>query len=452
MDPLQIPQDKLRLFQRTMWHRPDLAARVQYLKLPYMTRETYKSDLARTVAALPNLRYVDLPDSFFSADPSTQILRDELQANCKELRKMSYFAGAESAFEVLAQRQAVWMGLEDLDLKGLDIEVGVLRTVLASMPALRHLTLHELTRQDDTTFQPAPNIAPFPALEKLRLERMAGITAQGLAEYTSRPEVREALTHLTVSSTGITVQSLHLILDAASKLEYFSISETVTRSLPLQEAPVLHCPSLKTLVFEVVSPDATTSHTASVRPADSYYAHLSSSLHANGLPSLRKLYVRKSNFVDCLLTQSHLPSSAGHGKSGFNQALEIYAKGAEDPDWISTSLGTSNSLPNGLSPAPTGPGRSSFSGRPISAAVATRDDDIQWSGGARMSVMMGNGRGGFLAVPNAEVHGRRSSSSGLEDELPLRPNSQVKRPQSTELWPTLPAPEQSRRSRGDLWR
>ena len=72
------------------------------LKLPYMTRETVKGDLARTVAALSNLRYVDLPDGFFTGDPSCLPLRQELQARCPDIRKMSYHSGLEDALELLA--------------------------------------------------------------------------------------------------------------------------------------------------------------------------------------------------------------------------------------------------------------------------------------------------------------------------------------------------------------
>ena len=441
VDPSQVPQERLRLFQRTIWHRPDLAARVDYFKLPYMTRETYIADLARTVAALPNLKYADLPDGFYTADPSTQILRDELQANCHELRKMAYNAGSEQAFEALAH-QGMWMSLEVLELKELDIDVGLLRIVLATLPALQELKLHELFRQDDTALQQTQNLPPFPALRKLRIENMPGITADGLEAYVSRPEVQEVLTSLWLTGTGVGVPTLHMVLGAASNLRYFSITDTVSRSFPLQRPPPINCPSLKTLNFEITFPDTLSSHPGSIRPSDSHYAYLSNSLHANGLPSLNKLYVRDPNFAETLLLQPPGPLYAGGSRPGFNQALEVYSKGPDDLDWVSTAL-TPESPPLGPSFAPGRQSRSSFSGRPVSAINATRGGGPQWGGGARMSVMMSNGQGGFLAVPNSAAP--NGQGFGASQELPLRPSS-------SGGWPQVHVRHDSSKSKGDLWR
>lgn len=408
-----------------------------------MTRETYIADLARTVAALPNLKYVDLPDGFFNADPSTQILRDELQANCHELRKMAYSAGSEQAFEMLA-RQGLWMSLEVLELVELDIDVGLLRIVLASLPCLQELRLRELFRQDDTAFRETQNLPPFPPLHRLRIEKMPGITSEGLREYLSRSQVREVLTSLWLTGTGVTVPTLYLVLGSAHNLHYFSITETVSRSFPLQQPPSLSCPLLRTLNFEIMSPEASsTSHVGSTRLTDSYYAYLSSSIHANRLPSLQKLYVRDPNFAETLLLQPPGPAFSGGPKPGFSQALEIYSKGLDDLDWISTAVGHED-LSSDPFPASGRQPHSNFSGRPVSAINATRGEGPQWGGGARMSVMMGNGQGGFLAVPSSAGFGSGFSSDATK-ELPLRPSS-------SGGWPQGHIRQGSGRSKGDLWR
>ncbi|KAI9667169.1 MAG: hypothetical protein M1831_001346 [Alyxoria varia] len=454
IDPSSIPVGRLKSLERTVWARPDLAARIMYFKLPYMTREAHKAELARTVSALPNLRYVDLPDGFYSADPSTQILRDELQTSCQEIKKMSYVSGAEQAFESLAQ-QNLWMGLETLELNGLDLDLGVLRMALASLPVLHELKMCDLFHQDDTAFQQTQNLPPFPPLQKLQLLKMPNVTHEGLIAYIQRPEVAEVLTSLSLHGSGVTVPNLSAVLVGASQLKHFSIMETVTKSFPLESPPALTSRSLKTLSFEITSPDTGShSHMSSKKMTDGYYGYLSASLHANALPCLRKLFVRESRFAEMLLAMPPVPhtrGASGPPHIGFNQELEIYAKGPEDLDWVFTPFAKDELPPpstqRGL------PARSSFSGRPISAAVATQgqSEAPQWGGGARMSVMMGNGQGGFLAVPGAVP------SAGGSLDLPHRPGSSGGMPSATSSaaaggWKKGHVPRGKNKSANDLWR
>ena len=451
-----------------------------------MTRETHKADLARTISALPNLRYVDLPDGFYSADPTTSILRDELQATCWDLRKMKYAAGAEQVFEAHAH-QRLWSSLEIVELEELAVDLTVLRYVLASLPALNELTLRALPRLDDTAFRPTPNLPDFPPLQTLRIESCPDITSVGLSEYLTRPEVAEVLSSISLTRTGVTVPTLYTVFANATHLLHFSITEDVSRNFPLDPIPPLSSHSLKTLNFEVTSSTADgASRPGLTSPADSYYAYLSSSLHANSLPSLRKLYVRHSHFPDLLLSTSQAkgprvsvaapprnepgpPSSFSRpsgGRAVFNQPLEIYAKGIDDLEWAFTSLSVADGAhvnqtmggqsqhgrqPSGvdnLAPpsAPFGGGGGggrpgSSHGRPVSAFYASQSKlGPQWGGEARKSVMMGNGQGGFLAAPP-----NQQAAMSQEEDFPVpkpafaegmgRPGSSHGRPGSSGGFP-----------------
>ncbi|KAB8360568.1 hypothetical protein FH972_024308 [Carpinus fangiana] len=497
IDPAQIPAWRLRQFQATVWKNSNLASRVEFFKLPYMTRETNKADLARTVTALPNLRHVDLPDGFFSADPSTQILRDELASSCLELRRMSYYSGAEQVFESLAHYR-LWMNLEVLDLKQLDIDLTVLRVVLASLPVLQELKLREMPKLDDAAFQSSRTLPDFPALLTLRIEDCAGITASGLSAYLSRPDVREVLTNLALTRTGVTVPTLHRFISLATNLLHLSVSEVVIKTFPLEPTPPISSHCLKTLNFEVTSNDSPAAGVgAMTRPSDSYYSYLAQCLHANALPTLGRLFVRDSNFPELLMypppNTAFAPQESG---GGFNQMLEVFTKGNEDLDWVYTPFAPQ---PADMEPEPeamlqpfTPPyarqsqvymggghrrGQSSVSSiaRPVSAYGASKQGagfGPSWGvGEARKSVMMGNGQGGFLAVPQelsppsmpaalSELSlapnspNRPGSSGGTPGSSGGRPGSSSGRRGSSGGWRPghFKTDSASRKSKGDLWR
>ncbi|KAF2163448.1 hypothetical protein M409DRAFT_26061 [Zasmidium cellare ATCC 36951] len=424
VEPVEIPNIRLQLLCRTVREQRNLAAQTLFLKIPYMTRETAKGDLARTVSALPNLRYVDLPDGFYSGDPSCLALRQELQARCPDIRKMTYRSGSEDALELLAHRH--WQAIQILDLVNLSVEPATLRIVLASLPTLHQLTLSDMTWIDDTIFQPATgNIPDFPPLQLLKLKDTPNVTAQGLNIWLQSPHVREMLFSLTLEYTGVTVQDLHTVLWEASNIQHLAIVETVSKSLTLtaQQIPALSSISLKTLHFEISSSDDV--HGLQ-KPAESYYSYLASSLHQNALPGLSTLYVRDQTFPELLLMPpitapfangsdraslkskpSNISAQSGSLRGapvngrGFSQTLEVFSKGIDELEWVFTSI----------APAAGGPGnRNSMmtGGRPLSAYSASRGLGPQWAQGgfggeARKSVIVGNGFGGFLAVPQEEV-------------------------------------------------
>lgn len=431
----EIPIIRLGLFARTVRENAALASQVLFLKVPYMTRETAKGELARTVAALPNLQHVDLPDGFFTDDASCVPLRQELQSNCPDIRKMMYRSGSEDALELLVHRH--WQSIEILELSNLAIEPATLRIVLGSLPALHDLTLVGLEWMDDTIFHIAPGgtLPEFPALQSLTLENCPSVSAAGLAAYLESPYAREILFSLTLRHTGVAVQDLHTFLFEASSLHHLAIIETVSKSITLQaqELPPLTSISVKTLNFEI---DSSEDVHGLQKPAESYYAYLASSLHANALPALTTIYVRDQAFPDLLLLPPLPPVPAGSGSSGspnrasivnghtsvrgvfgpamtanstFNQTLEVFSKGIDELEWVMTSI---------TPPAQTRDRRgSAVGGRPLSAISASKGLGPQWAQGgfggeARKSVMVGNGFGGFLAVPQEEVPRPRTSDGG----------------------------------------
>lgn len=411
-----VPAIRLNLFCRTVRESPVLASRVLLLKLPYMTRETCKGDLARTVSALPNLRYVDLPDGAFTGDPACHPLVHELQARCPDIRKMSYRSGAEASFELLAHRN--WQALEVLELNAIAVEPSTLRIVLASLPTLHELIVSDVPWLDDSIFQSSPLIPEFPPLQCLSLENTPRLTCQGLITYLSKPQNRAILSSLSLNNTGIDIHDFHSVLWEAASLSFLSIVETVSKSLALElsEMPPLTSITLKTLHFEIS--DSEDAHGLQ-KPAASYYSYLAQSLIGNALPALTQLYVRDPDFAELLLLPPPPAFTDGSVRSsvvsiapprGLHQPLEVFAKGLDELEWVFTAIRP-----------PTAPGRGSVAsaGRPISSYEASRGLGPQWAqggfgGDARKSVIVGNGFGGFLAVPQEETP-RPMSASGNDD-------------------------------------
>ncbi|KAF2725228.1 hypothetical protein K431DRAFT_343210 [Polychaeton citri CBS 116435] len=456
VEPGEVPNIRLSLLSRTVRDNPRLGGQVMFIKLPYMTRETAKGDLARAVSAMPNVRYIDLPEGFYSADSSCLPLRQEVQARCPALRKMTYRAGAED--DLAIHLHGYWNAVEVLELNGLAVEQQLVRMVVANLPQLRELTLTDMDMMDDSLFESFPGRLPdFPALERLTLDNTSQISAEGLKQWLQAPTVREKLSSLTLSNTGVYVSGLHSLLWGATGLTHLSISETVTKSLALaqhsQDIPPLASISLRVLHFEIDSSEDV--HTLQ-KPAESYYAYLCSSLHQNSLPALETLYVRDTNFPELLLTpplpgQPLAPGGGGDrlslkptlsksstgsfaanptlslyglppgkngapGTSAFKQPLEIFSKGIDELEWVFTSIApnNANNYASANSPLPAPPSMRAIGGRPLSAYSASRGLGPQWAHGgfggeARQSVVVGNGFGGFLAVPSEEVPRPRTS-------------------------------------------
>lgn len=387
------------LFSRTVRDDDFLAAQVQYFKMSYMTRESSKSDLARTVSVLPNLRYVDLPDGFYSDDPSSNTLKLELQARCLDIRSMKYQAGAERSFAKLAQSR-YWRGLETLELSRLHVEPAVLVQVLSSFYTLRHVKLSNLPLLDDNIFKIIPSTPLFPPLASLFLEEAPNISVDGLVAYISRPDTHEIFTTLRLSNTAISPTSLHKILAVSPHLKSLHITESIIRALPHSPLPLLASRSLKTLHFELSSP-APSSHNLQ-NPSESHYTYLSTSIMSGALPALTDLYALSPSLPSLLLPLPSAPfANTNNNKSsypGIVRPLYLFTKSILELEWNLT-----------LITPPTAKDRrgSVTATRPVS--LYNTGQLGSWGHRGRDSVMVGNGFGGFLEVPSEAV---RPGSSG----------------------------------------
>ncbi|KAL9614473.1 MAG: hypothetical protein Q9167_001076 [Letrouitia subvulpina] len=419
-EPVDAPKQRIEQLSRTVRDNQSLAIQVEFLKMPYMTRETCIADLARTVSVLPNLRYVDLPDGIYSDDRSCSTLKQELEARCSDLRKMKYLHGAEKSFTMLSQSRP-WQNLEILELARLEIEPSTLVSVLASFPVLLELKLEDLPLIDDNIFKFTPNATPFPPITKLCLQNTPRLTAAGLEAYLLRPDAREVLSSLTLSNTGVLPSELHRILATAPYLITLHMNQNVSRAIPSSPSiPPLASRSLRTFYFEIESPSSTSSYDIQP-PSESYYHYLSTSLlSGNNFPSLSTLYALSSSLPTLLLPPPMAPFAAANslrsgsgsgsgsgntgsgGASGLRQPLTLYTKSIPEHDWNITII----------SPPSAGNRRGSATAtRPVSFYNGSTQLGPQWGDKARDSVIVGNGFGGFLAVPADDGRPGSSSSS-----------------------------------------
>jgi hypothetical protein len=478
---------------------------VEYFKLPYMLREACQADIARTIAVLPNLLYVDLPEGFFQDDKSYITLRMEVEARCLNLRKMTYMHGSERSLERVASGQ-VFRNLEVLDLKNIQMDGTIILHALGALGGLRALKISGSTAVNDDMIAHDNEMLPaFPALEELILDKVPGISSQGLRKYLTRGDASRALKVLNLAETGVKPWNLQDVLAVAPMLKRLTISYEASTSLPLAagtpQVPPLASTSLEILHYEVTSAPSASPY-SNILP--SFYNYLSGSLLMGGLPNLRALYVRDANFPSTLLglppplpryaggdahrrtgssSSSHtssafsrnglgspgFPGPFQNGNASYNPFQEPpkkpFAGGAYNPRFSSNNPFASLAGPNGPSGllqtlevftkgddelnwgmVKVDPAQSSTpveaAARP-SSSYGLDNSDSGWNSraGARRSVFMGDGTGGFLAVPGLpEATGgpRRGSapSVGGGDGWP-RPST---------------ATQEKRSSRIDLWR
>ncbi|KAL8908353.1 MAG: hypothetical protein Q9207_000881 [Kuettlingeria erythrocarpa] len=397
-EPVDAPKQRVEQFSRTVRDNQSLAIQVEFLKMPFMTRETCIADLARIVSVLPNLKYVDLPDGIYSDDRSCTTLKQELEARCPDLRKMKYIHGAERSFALLSQSRP-WQNLEILELSRLQVEPNTLVSVLASFPALHELSLEDSPAIDDSVFQHDALTPAFPPITKLILQNTPGLTAGGFEAYLTRPETREILTHLVLLDTGVLPFKLHRILVASPNLRSLRIGQMIQRAFTPSAVPPLASRSLETFHFEIESPSASPQDLQP--PSESYYQYLSSSILAGNFPSLVSLYALSTSLPDLLLPPPAAPFANSKPPSfGLRQRLLLYTKSIPEHDWYLTVISPPTSANRRGSATAT---------RPISFYNGSTQLGPQWGHKAKDSVIVGNGFGGFLAVPSED--GPRPSSS-----------------------------------------
>lgn len=312
-EPEDTTQARLKLLCRTLREDPArLGPKVQFLKTPYMLRESCQADLARTIAVLPNLKYVDLPEGLFTDDPSFLTLRLEVQARCHGIRKMTYMGGAERSLQMLAGG-AIWTRLEVLDLIKVNLDPTLMRQVLASLGNLRALKVSETQSFTDEVLYWNDMLPMVPPLEEFILTDVPYVTADGLKQWLMLPEAQQALKVLTLNRTGVKPWTLHEVVAATPALNHLSIIDTVTATMPAaagtHNVPPLASMSIQTLHYEI-----TPSAFPSAITTASYYNYLASSLLSGGLPNLCAVYVRDTNFPDTLLgLPPPMPSFADRG-------------------------------------------------------------------------------------------------------------------------------------------
>lgn len=289
-EPEDTPAARLRLLYRTLHEdQKGLATLVQYFKLPYMTRETCKSDLARAVSVLPNLKYVDLPEGIFTDENSCVALKSELQARCTDLRKMSYMGGSERSLELLGSG-TLWRNLEVIELSRLRIDPTILRHALGTLPKLRALKVTDMPSFSDDLFDHSDYLPPFPALDELIFDKTPNITNKGICNYLQRADTQDMLRTLILTSTGVHPSTLQQILALAPRIVKVSVVESITTSFPASSGiPLLNSKSLKALHYEISVAASANVYASTV---STYYSYLASSLIAGGLPGLHELYVR----------------------------------------------------------------------------------------------------------------------------------------------------------------
>ncbi|KAI8957445.1 hypothetical protein F5Y11DRAFT_360824 [Daldinia sp. FL1419] len=474
-----LPEDtanaRLQLLCRSLREDPTrLGKLVQFFKTPYMLRESSSSTLARTIAVLPNLRYVDLPEGLYSDDPAYHTLKLEVQARCPDLRKMAYTGGSERSLEALGTG-SFWQRLEVLELTRINIDPAALRHVLIVLQHLRALKVIDCKIVDDDIFRYNDVLPPFPALEEIVLTDTPRVTSEGLVAYLSREDTQRALKVLSLSNTGTQAPSLHAVLAHAPNLTALSVIDEVDLAFPSHSVPIppLVNWSLRTLRYEIT---ASSTSPAYAGITSGYYNYLASSLFAGGLPRLSAVYVRDQNFPDLLLGlpppvpgfaggqqrpsssssaamfnmggnglpspgltgnfgnvpprfSSNNPFAAAVNPSQFrgqqlNQSLEVFTKGEDDLDWGSIRMDPIDAYSgagNGRRGHRSG---SSLSGRPLSS-YGLADIGSGWqSGGPRKGSLSAASPGSYLAVPGG--HGRSgstASSNSLRDDAWPRPGS-----------------------------
>ena len=360
-----------------------------------MMRESSKADIARTVSMLPNLRYVDLPDSFYTSSSASKTLRLELQARCPDIRRMKYMYGAEDSFALLGHG-GHWRNLEILELDGLAVDASTLGNTVSSLPNLVELALVNIHDLDNAAMRFLPSVA------RITIKDSPEISIEGIANYFSLPGADSTLTSLTITNTSIAPSTLNQILASATRLTHLSIAETVSRPVPATRPPPLASRTLRVLHYEISTQPCSLGALSS--PSDSYYNYLANSIHAGGLPLLAHLYAL-STLLPSLLLSSSQPhdrhdtfsasgnSNLTHTTSQPQSILNVYTKSISELEWNLTRIASPDEQRDRIAVA--------TKTRPVSL-YQSREMNPQWKNAGRESIMVGNGFGGYLLVPGAE--------------------------------------------------
>ena len=373
-------QERLVLFERTVRERTDLAHRVESLKLPYMTRENAKADLTRVVHSLKQLKYIDLPHGAFCDSQASMMLRLELQC-CNNLRWARFTAGGELSFLTVGQ---IWPKIEHLQLRGLSTDVHRLVQVLLNLP-LNELQISDMSQFGDEAFSPSLH---FPPLQTLALRDLPSLTSNGLTAYVSRPSVGHSITDLKLSRTGVRISDLHIVLGLCHSLSKLYVCEDVERPFSVTQIPLLASSSLRTLSFEMNTLAQRPANWTS--PSESYYSYIARSVLAGSLPSLKHLYALSPTLPNLLRNpRNNTEQSNTQDRNPFqlsiHQTLFVYTKKIADLEWDVTVF--EPKMDSDRHPT-----------RPVSLLNPPTLSPY-WQNNNRKSVIVSNGFGGFLTIP-----------------------------------------------------
>lgn len=376
-----------------------------------MTREGSIADLVRTIFFLPNLLYVDLPEGCYSDDPYCDVLKQELLSRCPKIRHMKYNAGSEGSFQMLAQSNQ-WRELEVLELSNLAAEPNTMVYAFASLTALREVKLVDMPLLDDAIFVPASSDTPcLPPLNVLTIQNAPNISIGGLMAYVSQPGPQQSLSSLTLINIGISALDLHQLLLATPNLIKLHSAVMVTRGVPSPQIPPLASPSLRTLHYDVANTE--TSSNGLATPSDSYYAYLISSILSGMLTSLTHLYtlsVTPRDLLQSVLQPSDSSTWPGPipkpSPMGLKRPLRLLTKSVSELEWDLTLISPPSSAHRRGNSTLLGP-ESLQHALPLSP---------QYGNQSRQSVIVGNGFGGFLAIPSPGFpHSPESTKSQRKD-------------------------------------
>ena len=309
---------------------------------------------------------------------------------------MKYAAGAERCFTRLCQRRH-WCNLEELELSGLATDAQTLLTVLSSLSCLKALSMSRLSALEDNVMLSDTQPACFPPMSKLTLRDSPKIFLNGLMGYVTRPDVSEMLSSLTLSNTGVHPSLLYAVLASCPGLRSLHIVETINRPFPITTVPQLASRSLRILKYEISASSPRQRGVSS--PADSYYNYLVSSIVHQALPGLRHLYAlsEKLPFMFSSKLAPRVPNERLNndlqGDYQLDHTLSLYTKSVSELEWNLTIIGPLSGGGHG-SPA-------ALATRPLSL-IHPPPVSPNWRDKSRQSVMVGNGFGGFLMVPEQD--------------------------------------------------
>ena len=308
-----VAATRLALLRKTLRTKPALAAMVRSLKVPAaappgMERDAYHDAVASLVMACPNLERVvgfhpgydhsftrfshalatrsRLQEASWVLEPSR--FQRQHRIHAVEGGRRHHIAPGDLQPEQsarFADLHGRWQSLSTLTIHcrpGATLSpAGLLVDAVAGLPALQNLHLDGLPR---TAFHDG-SLPSLPALKKLTLSRVAGITSAGLSAFATHSPSGRTLESLTLVHLGLdSLPALARTLSNLGRLVSLALVQSHPPVLPLDDPivlfPYLASPSLRRLHWDVPT------YPTAANAADHILAR---SVAAGGFPALRRL-------------------------------------------------------------------------------------------------------------------------------------------------------------------